>query len=776
MRIKQSILICFGMALALMSIGTAAATEWNVYPGDSIQDAVYGANNGDTIIVHPGVYTENVDVNKELTIKSSSHAVVVADATDVDVFKVTADNVNISGFYVIGATTANGIFLNGVEGCIVTNNILSNNWQGIYLYGPYLDRSSNNNLTGNIVSDNRYGIFLSSSYNNNLTSNTVSNNVNDGIYVEDSYNNNLTSNTVSNNTGHGIVLYYGGYNNLTSNTVSGNYWGILLEDSSNNNLTSNTVSNNIYYGIRLLEASTIDNLIYNNYFNNTKNVEIFTSEINIWNSTEMLAYTYNGSNYVNYTGNYYSDYPGADSDGDGIGDTPYDIPDSSNDDNYPLMFWPVISAPANQPPVADANGPYVGNESTTITFDASGSYDPDGSIVSYKWDLDDDGEFDDGTGVSVLHTWYDDYSGAISVKVTDDEGASDIDTTTVTVNNVAPTVTAVGDVINENDFANVSGTISDPGILDTFDVVIDWGDGYNETFPYPAGSTVFNETHQYLDDDPTGTSSDDYTVSVTVIDDGGGEGIATTTVTVNNVAPNITSLAVLETEPVEVGTKVNLTAEFLDPGIEDTHNFTIDWGDNAADDIDIIIPPGDRAVDANHTYATSGLYNVTFTVEDDDGGSDTDFRYVLVYDPASGSVAGKGSFDSLAGAYVADSGLTGVATFDFNSEYEKGALTGETQFEFDDLNFYSADYEWMVVAGHKATYKGNGTINGEGNYEFLISVIDAQRTSSADTDMFRIKIWNTTTIIYDNNVGGVDTGDYADPITEIEKGRIQIKP
>ncbi|SES99836.1 hypothetical protein SAMN04488587_1861, partial [Methanococcoides vulcani] len=196
-----------------------------------------------------------------------------------------------------------------------------------------------------------------------------------------------------------------------------------------------------------------------------------------------------------------------------------------------------------------------------------------------------------------------------------------------------------------------------------------------------------------------------------------------------------------------------------------------------ADDIDIIIPPADRSVDANHTYATSGLYNVTFTVEDDDGGSDTEFQYVLVYDPESGSVAGRGSFDSLAGAYVDEPGLTGVATFVFNSKYKKGVLTGETQFEFEGLNFHSVDYEWMVVAGHKATYKGNGTVNGEGNYEFLISVIDAERTSSTDVDLFRIKIWNTTTVIYDNNVGvGVDTGDYADSITPILKGRIQIKP
>ncbi|WP_135611282.1 PKD domain-containing protein, partial [Methanococcoides sp. AM1] len=334
--------------------------------------------------------------------------------------------------------------------------------------------------------------------------------------------------------------------------------------------------------------------------------------------------------------------------------------------------------PSNQPPVADANGPYMGDEGSPITFNASNSTDPNGDTLTFEWDFNYDGvNFDvNATGQSPTNIWYDNATFTVAVRVSDDM-FSDIDSTTVTV---------------------------------------------------------------------------------------------------NNVAPNITSLAVLETEPVEVGTKVNLTAEFLDPGIEDTHNYTIDWGDNTEDEIDIIIPPGDRVVDANHTYATSGLYNVTFIVEDDDGGSDTDFRYVLVYDSTSGSVACRGSFDSPAGAYVADPGLTGVATFDFTSKYKKGVLIGKTQFEFEDLNFHSVDYEWMVVAGHKAIYKGNGTVNGEGNYEFLISVIDAGRTPDYDTDMLRIKIWdkdNNNVIVYDN-MSGED--DVADPITPILKGRVQIRP
>ena len=71
-------------------------------------------------------------------------------------------------------------------------------------------------------------------------------------------------------------------------------------------------------------------------------------------------------------------------------------------------------------------------------------------------------------------------------------------------------------------------------------------------------------------------------------------------------------------------------------------------------------------------------------------------------------------------------------------------------------------------------YKGNGTINGEGNYGFMISVIDEALTPSTDLDMFRIKIWNKDNndeVIYDNQLGD---GDDTDPTTEIGGGQIKI--
>lgn len=94
-----------------------------------------------------------------------------------------------------------------------------------------------------------------------------------------------------------------------------------------------------------------------------------------------------------------------------------------------------------------------------------------------------------------------------------------------------------------------------------------------------------------------------------------------------------------------------------------------------------------------------------------------------------------------------------------------------------DLNFHSDSYDWLVVAGHKAKYKGIGTINGAGNYGFMISAIDEKLTPSTDVDRFRIKIWDkddSDTITYDNQIACDDSEEDADPCADIGGGNIVI--
>lgn len=432
----------------------------------------------------------------------------------------------------------------------------------------------------------------------------------------------------------------------------------------------------------------------------------------------------------------------------------------------------------NNPPIVVVNGPYTGTEASPITFDATGSYDHDGDSLTYEWDLNNDGIFEvSSSEPTVTYTWKDDYAGTFLLKVTDEKGLSDAASTTVTVNNVAPIVTVTGDVISENGIATVSGTISDPSPTDTYEVEINWGDGNTETFPYTAGSTEFSETHQYLDDNPSGTLSDDYTVTVKVTDDDMGEGTASTTVTVNNVAPKVGEIN-SPVDPIQIGVPITVDSTFTDVGVLDTHTAVWDWGESSVSD-GVITENGDSdTVSGTHTYSSAGIYEIKLTVTDDDLGSDYSVsKYIVIYDPEGGFVTGGGWINSPKEAYARDLNLEGTANFGFVSKYKKGATvpTGVTQFNFQvaDLNFHSDTYDWLVIAGARAQYKGTGTINGEGEYGFMLTAIDGQLNGGGGSDKFRIKIWDKASdaIVYDNML---DADDGADLTTEIQGGSITI--
>ena len=102
--------------------------------------------------------------------------------------------------------------------------------------------------------------------------------------------------------------------------------------------------------------------------------------------------------------------------------------------------------------------------------------------------------------------------------------------------------------------------------------------------------------------------------------------------------------------------------------------------------------------------------------------------------------------------------------------------TGNTQFKFQaaDFTFISTDYQWLVVAGAQAKFKGSGTVNGSWNYGFKLAATDGVINGGGGSDKFRIKIWdkdNNDQVVYDNNLG---EGDNADPTTEITGGNIVI--
>ncbi|MFA5102560.1 MAG: C25 family cysteine peptidase [Candidatus Thermoplasmatota archaeon] len=497
-------------------------------------------------------------------------------------------------------------------------------------------------------------------------------------------------------------------------------------------------------------------------------------------------------------------------DGYTAGQALYDAKDdvtsiSRNLMNYNLYGDPTITyfdIIENSPPTADIGGPYHVDEGSSVTLDASGSFDVDGDALTYAWDLDGDGAYDDAVGVtasyhgvddavvtlgllvsdgifedtdatsltvhnvdpevsavcgstlneneqatcditihdegvedtfrvevdwgdgsalSILypgdagdvvihptHTYLDDTPSStpsdiytISVSVIDDDGGDDSDSDTVTVNNVAPVATAVGASIDENDTATMSGTIMDPGTQDTFSVVIDWGEGAPQTYLYPAGATSYSETHQYLDDNPTGTPTDEYAISVTVTDDDTGEATATATVSVDNVDPTITVFKLDQPNPQFILPLVHaltFTGEFTDQGTQDTHTILWDFDDGQTA----------STLNTTHTYTAPGLYEVSLTVEDDDTGVDEDSLEVNVTD----------EFGALADLDAYIQGLPASA-FKGSAKLRKQALKNMISAVHDML--VDMEYQGAITSlVNNIRAKADGFIDGKSSDDWII--------------------------------------------------------
>ena len=239
----------------------------------------------------------------------------------------------------------------------------------------------------------------------------------------------------------------------------------------------------------------------------------------------------------------------------------------------------------------------------------------------------------------------------------------------------------------------------------------------------------------------------------------------------------------VSSEVIAVGTTVSATAVFTEQNDLGGYSAEWDWGDFVSvGTVSDTISGG--IVTGSHTYTEPGVYTVRLTVTLPDlAQAVTVFRYVTVYNPEGQFVTGGGWIESPEGAcrLAGCEDATGKAHFGFVAKYKKGAKepTGRTQFRFKagDLLFESTSYQWLVVTKAKAQFKGQGAIDGwAGSYGFLISVIDADLTSSADVDRFRIKIWDRAvdddSVVYDNQMGDVED---ADPTTEIGAGSIKIQ-
>jgi PKD repeat protein len=347
--------------------------------------------------------------------------------------------------------------------------------------------------------------------------------------------------------------------------------------------------------------------------------------------------------------------------------------------------WEREDQPTNQGPQAVPGGPYTVNEGGLVTFDGSGSKDPDGSIVKYEWDLNYDGRtFTIDTTGKTASTGYPDGPAtvAIALRVTDDRGASHTATTQVTVLNVAPTVEAGGPYAGQvGDLINMAGTATDPGFVDQTGLSYRWdfGDGTQSSGPIVS--------HSYQ-------QAGNYEAKLTVTDKDGARGTDTATVQVRkgNQPP-----AAIISGPTSglVGETLNFNG--VNSADEDGRivSYTWDLGDGTAA----------GGVDVAHRYSAAGSYQVTLTVTDDGGLSDSATQTVQIDEPVT----------NLPPAAII-SGLT-------------NGLVGET-LSFSGVN--SADEDGRIVS--YAWDLGDGTAAGgvdvahsysaAGSYQVTLTVTD----------------------------------------------------
>lgn len=237
--------------------------------------------------------------------------------------------------------------------------------------------------------------------------------------------------------------------------------------------------------------------------------------------------------------------------------------------------------------------------------------------------------------------------------------------------------------------------------------------------------------------------------------------------------------------PAPVGNTVATAASFTDLDSQGSHDAVWEWGDGAASAGVVSEPPAagePGSISASHSYTQPGVYTVRLTVSDDSavcGAVSASYGYVVVFDANGGFVTGGGSIASPAGAYRPAPTLTGRAAFGFVAKYQKGASVpvGQTQFEFavGEFRFHSLAYEWLVVAGSKAQFKGNGIVGGSGDYGFLLTATDGQVSGGGGDDRFRIKIWERASgaIVYDNVSSDSDDLSAANP-QRLDGGNIVI--
>lgn len=387
-------------------------------------------------------------------------------------------------------------------------------------------------------------------------------------------------------------------------------------------------------------------------------------------------------------------------------------------------------------------------EGSLYSLDLSAVGDPGDDTILY-WTVDwGDGMIDIllETAPTAQHVYLDNGSMPITVTAVDDDGTYQ-DTKTVSVTNVAPILqNLVASLILEGSFSKLSGKIVDPGILDSFTLIVNWGDGSApDTYNLGAGTVTFVVDHRYIEDDPSGPGPGIYPISVSLSDDDGGSTGGNTTVTVSNAAPVIAGMG-LSTNPIHENGKIIFSGSISDAGILDTHTLFVDWGDGTFSNL--VVDAISRTFFTSHVYldddptiTPQDTYTITAVVIDNDGASNNDNMLVTVEntDPIATNLSLGSPHITGTGIVTLTGHITDLGSLDTHTvDIDWGDGTTSVALVDDITNTFSATHrylDYIFVHGRRGGYpititvadddSGTGTSTIKVPVEYLLESLDA---------------------------------------------------
>ncbi|MFO0804997.1 MAG: SdrD B-like domain-containing protein [Gemmataceae bacterium] len=562
-------------------------TEGGLVPVDNVIAGNFiGTDRTGTVTDPDGIPFNSDDMG-------NSHGITLVAVT-----RTTIGGASPAARNIISGNYFNGILINGTghRGATLSeNNVVQGNFIGT-------------DVTGTLARGNGYiGLNVASSEFTTVAGNVISGNGtidgSAGLVLDFTYSTNVSGNFIG--TDLGGTLHLGN----TGNAIFMGGSGVKVQGGADHTIHDNVIAFNQNAGV----------VVTGNYaMAGADNIVVRGNSIhsNGGLGIDLAAFTVNS---LGVTGN-----------------------DTGDADTGPNGYqnFPLIAAASSSGSGTVVTGTLNSTAGTTFTLDfyASSAADPSGygegqvylGSATVTTDGNGDAMFTSAVAGIAPPGWF------VSATATGPGGTSEFSGVGVVVaSNDSPNQLSIsGGAVFEAGTFTLTGSFTDADASDTHTVTIRWGEGSPEVHTLPVGARSFRFDHVYADDNPTGTASDQYAVSVS-LSDGTASTSADASVIVSNVAPSNLAWSVADTDLDEGDTAV-VNGTFDDPGLQDVHTVTIDWGDGASQTY--VLPVGDRSFSIRHRYADDNPtatpqddYVVRVLIADDDAGAG---------EPATGLVYG----------------------------------------------------------------------------------------------------------------------------------------